>query len=594
MDIDEAKQSILADLLHRARVNHEFPDYEIFRIDHKQRRHLIDQLQQDGLLMRENELYVLTWEGLLVCRSDEAKEEIEEMIRLLPVLEQAYSEKPKEYWETDTLAQQSGWDVHTLKRALKFLLPFRIAQSIGYDKGGLVQNIRLEERVLDLTPEEIRGRSIPLQGGSTRIPGPEVHSADAMYLRSLRLQNVRLISDMEFSFVDSNGKPRMWTVLIGDNGRCKTTILQAIALAASGELLSRALAQDTDLYRNARSGSQANVSIEAVFEVLPGKSGEEKNVVLSAPPGSHVFRAEASSDTAQIDEIRNRRISGYLVAGYGVGRFLPRPGEVAIPQDLCWDRVAGLFNDRHKILGVSFLEIIEGYLGEAAKNTYRSALNSVLLARWENGEALLPGVKGVSSIPSKWSHLTVSFGASNPVDLPLMCLSHGYQGMIAWISDLLGQATLDRGEVVRPEEMTGIVLIDEIDLHLHPSWQRRIVPFLKRTFPKLQFVVTTHSPLVLTGFEEGEIVRLELKGDEIVKIPAPFPPGLRTSSEILAGYYDVPRAARPELIEIEERYLELLGYSSPSEEQLHERNELKKQLAPYLGSDDDLEDWEEP
>ncbi len=177
--------------------------------------------------------------------------------------------------------------------------------------------------------------------------------------------------------------------------------------------------------------------------------------------------------------------------------------------------------------------------------------------------------------------------------LPATALSHGYQAMIAWIADLLGHAFLEFGPDITPEEMAGIVLIDEIDLHLPPTWQRRIVPILKRVFPKMQFVVTTHSPLVLTGFEPHEIIRLGLKDGLVVQRPSPFPTGLSTSAEILAGYYDVPRAARPDLVAAEARLLELKGYDSPREEQLKEIAALEEQLAPYLrgGIEDELDDW---
>jgi len=60
----------------------------------------------------------------------------------------------------------------------------------------------------------------------------------------------------------------------------------------------------------------------------------------------------------------------------------------------------------------------------------------------------------------------------------------------------------------------GVILIDEIDLHLHPIWQRSIVEDLKRTFPNIQFIVTTHSPFVIQSLEEGELRRLQAQDDD--------------------------------------------------------------------------------
>jgi hypothetical protein len=76
-----------------------------------------------------------------------------------------------------------------------------------------------------------------------------------------------------------------------------------------------------------------------------------------------------------------------------------------------------------------------------------------------------------------------------------MSLGDGYRATIAWISDLLGWA-LFYDETMFNTDISGIVLVDEIEQHLHPSWQRKITRTLNQQFPKIQFIFTTHSPLV--------------------------------------------------------------------------------------------------
>lgn len=96
------------------------------------------------------------------------------------------------------------------------------------------------------------------------------------------------------------------------------------------------------------------------------------------------------------------------------------------------------------------------------------------------------------------------------------------------------------------------MLLDEIDLHLHPTWQRRVIPVLKHVFSNLQFIVTTHSPLVLAGFEKEEIFQLKLDEDGlVVQDPAGIEPGALTASELLTNFFEVPRAGRPELVRME-------------------------------------------
>ncbi|MEY3211347.1 MAG: hypothetical protein RIT28_1828, partial [Pseudomonadota bacterium] len=95
--------------------------------------------------------------------------------------------------------------------------------------------------------------------------------------------------------------------------------------------------------------------------------------------------------------------------------------------------------------------------------------------------------------------------------IPGVALAHGYQSTIAWIADLIGQVLLEAKEDVPPAKMTGLVLVDEIDLYIHPALQVSLIRGLKRAFPLIQFIVTTHSPLVLAALrpDEDEIVCLE-------------------------------------------------------------------------------------
>src|SRR5262249_34171309 len=95
-----------------------------------------------------------------------------------------------------------------------------------------------------------------------------------------------------------------------------------------------------------------------------------------------------------------------------------------------------------------------------------------------------------------------------PIRVPATWLSQGYQSLIAWLAGLGGQMLLEAGEPVDAADMEGTVLVDEIDLHLHPTWQVRLVPALKRVFPRLQFISTTHSPMVLPALAAEEIILL--------------------------------------------------------------------------------------
>jgi hypothetical protein len=414
-----------------------------------------------------------------------------------------------------------------------------------------------------------------------------------MYLKSLRVKNVRLLAEQEFSFVDAHGAPRLWTVILGDNGLCKSTILQSIALAALGPKLASSVMRDAQGLRS-EDRKKETASIDACFSRpaergSDGIDGEALNVRLRIEPDRHDFVTDESTAGAaeHLDTIRARRAKGWFAVGYGVGRFLPRPGEVALPLDPTIDRIEGLFDVRHKMLGTDFYEALQA---KRLGTQFSRVLREILLEKDAQGEPLLPwlsgvelrGHGGVDSLSKllETNRFSLDVGGRG-LKLRATALSDGYQGMLAWITDLLGHAFLEFGRSTRPDELQGLVLLDEIDLHLHPTWQRRLVPLLKRIFPRLQFIVTTHSPLVLAGFEREEVIRLTLEGSEVRQEGQGLEPGMLTASEILTNYFDVRHAGRPELIEKERRYVELKAARSLPRRQRTELDRLEQELRPY-------------
>ena len=87
-------------------------------------------------------------------------------------------------------------------------------------------------------------------------------------------------------------------------------------------------------------------------------------------------------------------------------------------------------------------------------------------------------------------------------------LSDGEKNLLAMVGDLARRLAIANPEMEKPEQGSGVVLIDEIELHLHPKWQRMVIPALLRTFPNCQFIITTHSPQVLGEVKYGKIYRL--------------------------------------------------------------------------------------
>lgn len=92
-------------------------------------------------------------------------------------------------------------------------------------------------------------------------------------------------------------------------------------------------------------------------------------------------------------------------------------------------------------------------------------------------------------------------------EVPLDDLSDGYQNVAVWVGDLLYRITSTFGDYKSPLKARGVLLIDEIDLHLHTKWQRSLLSFLKNKLPNFQLIVTTHSPMVAQQADDGDSIR---------------------------------------------------------------------------------------
>ena len=95
-------------------------------------------------------------------------------------------------------------------------------------------------------------------------------------------------------------------------------------------------------------------------------------------------------------------------------------------------------------------------------------------------------------------------------------LGYGYRMVIAWIVDLASRMVERYPESLDPLSEPAVVLVDEIDLHLHPKWQRDLIGFLTERFPNAQFVVTAHSPLIVQAADKANIAVLKREGDHVV------------------------------------------------------------------------------
>lgn len=431
-----------------------------------------------------------------------------------------------------------------------------------------------------------------------------------MYVRRHRVRNVKLLRDVSIDFLNQDGTPRMWTVFVGENRLCKTTLLQTIAAAACGvdrgtQLVSDVVASWPDL----RGPVPSFVDTEFGFSIARHKVREYPGMLMQTfmPPalestlrlerrrrvfkgGSDYLEIKASPPDP-LTEARARGLAEWFVVGYGPRRMLSTPGIPAGQFEPELDRLRPLFGGQ-SLIGTGFMDLLEPELGRAFLQVLRSVfVDGGLLPHITGIE--LRGRGGVRTA----EHLTeaqrfimdVQDASGNPIKIPATWLSQGYQALIAWLADVVGQILIETGKALEASEMEGTVLVDEIDLHLHPTWQVRLIPALKAVFPRLQFIATTHSPMVLSGLEAHEIVVLSQDAaGSVVATPSTQSPALLTGSELFSAFFEIRKLYPNELGKKLHRY----GYLASDPTRSADEDEELMKLRTELESAGATFDWE--
>ena len=314
-----------------------------------------------------------------------------------------------------------------------------------------------------------------------------------MFLKSIHLNNVKCFSDIALSFEDENGDIRKRTLLLAENGMGKSTLLKAIALIAGGsDAIADLLEEPSDWIRYKAQWCE-------ISAVLVTKEGKEREIRLRISPKD--TRADVivknKQSLAWLDDALNYKKEDYFVLGFGASRHLnntvdSRRTNTSTFTSKRAQSVATLFDPYATTTPLNSWAMDLDYLeNRTGLETVRKVLSN-----------LLPEIK-FHRIDKQSGHLL--FDTPDGI-VPLHCLSDGYLAMASWMGDLLFRV-LENFDDLQEQPLTaeGLLLIDEVDLHLHPKRQRELFAFLDKWLPNFQFVVTTHSPMAAQQAGEGEL-----------------------------------------------------------------------------------------
>ena len=337
-----------------------------------------------------------------------------------------------------------------------------------------------------------------------------------MYVRSLRIENLRCFVDakldLQFPGREQENAPDLPNVnlLLGINGAGKTTVLKAVVLGALGDTLSFSGFVPYELVRRGQGKDEAEARIEMSLATHGQDSFQEfgPEPELTSKVSIHKLKNQEMLNLAGslvpkliiLAELLDASAAAFFLVGYGASRYVvgasqfePLPSQFK-RRSLRYQRVAGLFEDH---LGLTPLA---AWLPRASKSHSREVEKLL--------NDLLPDEAQFSGEMEKDDYLFQHCGVS----VPLGALSDGYRAYIGWISDLLYNLSSSAQEGTSLRDIRGVVLVDEIDLHLHPEWQRDVIPKVARTFPNLQFIFTTHSPIVAGTLSSRNIFVLDMEG----------------------------------------------------------------------------------
>ena len=343
-----------------------------------------------------------------------------------------------------------------------------------------------------------------------------------MHIRRLRIQDIRSITNLNVEIPE----PRAgWHVILGDNGSGKSSVLRAMALALMGPLDATATRQNwQDWIRKTASSARVELEVapDAEFDKWK-RTGRRAQRPITVTVTFPTAGTDANSAAPEIAG----RYADRTIWGGGTGWFSASFGPFRrfTGGDKEYDRLFYSNPGLARHLS-AFGEDVA--LGEALR-----WLQDLQFKRYENDAAairlldhlveflrrsqLLPHGAHIEEITSG----AVVFSDGAGVPLPVEQLSDGFRSVLSMTFELLRGMVVAYGDTTFLDaldaeagtvNLPGVVAIDEIDAHMHPAWQKRIGDWLVERFPKVQFFVTTHSPIICRSAAKGTIWRLPTPG----------------------------------------------------------------------------------
>jgi hypothetical protein len=335
------------------------------------------------------------------------------------------------------------------------------------------------------------------------------------YFLSLTVENVRCFGPAQIlDLSDGHGCHAPWTVILGENGLGKTTLLTCLAVFAAAGWSYEGVSHEEDpegwphrwyslsldvLLAMFRGGGdlQGRLQAEIVFS-----NGHRDTTV----PEILLHRSHFLADPDKFTR-------GFVCFYYGAGRRMPKGVPISRYEGnpIFLDDESSLRNPEDWLLRSDYNARLHNSGTDAGRfAAFATRVVDALIT-------ILPEVTDLRIQPADRPGWSPQVEARTPDGwVPLRRLGFGYQSQVAWLVDFASRMFERYPDSPDPLAEPAVVLLDEIDLHMHPRWQRQIIGFLTERCPATQFIVTAHSPLVVQAAAGANIVLLRREGDHVV------------------------------------------------------------------------------
>lgn len=424
---------------------------------------------------------------------------------------------------------------------------------------------------------------------------PKRKTSTPVYFTSLEVENVRCFGDIQrLDLTDGRGRPARWTLILGENGVGKTTLLQCLAwmrlVPADPALFDE---ENEVLERLLREGPYRELEFGAKLSFGASLSSADQDAKDSAKPskligvgGRIVFDAKRhlSEPKPRNELVSDDEFPDPLFVAYGANRQrgiqnLDNPDleDAIAPRRL--SKLTELYDLEELLIMLDHNSRAKGPRSREHKKQL-DRLREVLVS-------ILPGDNFTPADVEVFPPDVLDSGEPSGVHLrtfsglvPLSALSLGYQTTLALAADLAWRLLKHHPESPDPLAEPTVVLIDEIDLHLHPLWQLTVIDDLSALFPNTQFVATSHSPLMVQVAEDANFALLRQRETDVEIVNDPeVVRSWRVDQILTSELFGIPRARNKQTELLFARRAELAGKPRRSAAEEAELNELRVKIS---------------